>query len=139
MSALSDGQLSDLLAQTHTIAAVGLSGDPASDSYQVAAYQQSQGYTIIPVNPDEKSILGFKAVPDLADIQAPVDIVQVYPHGGATSAIARAASRIGARALWLQPGVDAPGTIPDGTSQMDYIQHRCFRAEHRRLLSHPVM
>ncbi|MFZ0436863.1 MAG: CoA-binding protein, partial [Candidatus Sulfotelmatobacter sp.] len=53
--------ITELLKQAKTIAVVGLSNDPLRPSHGVSAYMQSQGYRIIPVNPQIDSCLGEKA------------------------------------------------------------------------------
>ena len=43
--------ITELLKSAKTIAVVGLSNSPLRPSFGVSAYMQSQGYSIIPVNP----------------------------------------------------------------------------------------
>ncbi len=45
--------VSTMLANSKTIAVVGLSSKPARASYGVVAYVQAHGYRIVPVNPRE--------------------------------------------------------------------------------------
>jgi predicted CoA-binding protein len=51
----------DLLRSSKTIAVVGLSSNPTRPSNAVAAYLQSVGYRIIPVNPNESEVFGEKS------------------------------------------------------------------------------
>jgi predicted CoA-binding protein len=53
--------IGDILRETKAIAVVGLSSNPARPSFSVAQYLQSAGYRIIPVNPNEREVLGEKA------------------------------------------------------------------------------
>jgi predicted CoA-binding protein len=66
---------------------------------------QAIGYRVIPVNPRETEVLGERAFASLADIDVPVDIVDVFRRPEDTPAIADEAVRIGAKALWLQTGI----------------------------------
>src|SRR5258708_9298822 len=70
-------EIGELLKRTKTIAVVGLSDSPLRPSYGVSAYMQSQGYRIIPVNPEIKGALGEKAVSSLSGIAEKIDIVDV--------------------------------------------------------------
>jgi predicted CoA-binding protein len=107
MTEPSEADLRRLYAEAKTIAVVGCS--PISrwpkPSAVVPAYMQAHGYRILPVNPYETEILGEPAVPALADLQEPVDIVDVFRPADETPAIAQAAVDLGARYLWLQTGI----------------------------------
>lgn len=88
-----------------TFAVVGLSPKPERPSHYVSAYLKEEGYTIVPVNPGQKTLLGETCYPSVADIPFPVDVVVVFrrpeealPH--ILEAIAKKA-----KALWLQDGV----------------------------------
>ena len=94
-----------LLESSKTIAVVGLSSDRMRPSYGVAAYLQRAGYKIIPVNPNETTVLGERAVPRLEDIQGRVDIVDVFRRPEFVPEVVESATAIGAKALWLQEGV----------------------------------
>jgi predicted CoA-binding protein len=98
----------DIFASCRTIAIVGLSSNPARASYGVAEYFQSQGYRIIPVNPNETEVLGEKAYPDLRSIPERVDLVNVFRRPEHVPEIVDEAIAIGARALWLQQGITHP-------------------------------
>ena len=53
--------IGEILRSFKTIAVVGLSSNPLRPSHEVAAYLQSVGYRIIPVNPNESEVLGIRA------------------------------------------------------------------------------
>ena len=60
--------IADLLKRSKTIAVVGLSNSPLRPSHGVSAYMQTNGYHIIPVNPEIKGALGEKAYASLLDV-----------------------------------------------------------------------
>ena len=66
---------------------------------------QSVGYRVVPVNPNEKTVLGEQAYPSLEAVPGPIDIVDVFRRPEYTVPIAEAAVRVGAKALWLQQGI----------------------------------
>ncbi|WP_029422724.1 CoA-binding protein [Alicyclobacillus macrosporangiidus] len=140
MSTIPDQTLADLMANSRLIASVGLIDDPSRPSYQVAMYQQSQGYKVIPVNPNVDSVLGHKAVRTVQEIPEPVDIVNVFTHGDQAPKIVDDAIAKGAKAVWLQPGVESPEAEAKARQAgLQVISHRCFKTEHQRLLSHQQM
>ena len=74
-----DGDLiRKILNGSKTIAMVGLSDKRERPSNFVGSYLKSEGYTIIPVNPLLKEVLGEKCYPDLKLILVPVDIVDIF-------------------------------------------------------------
>ena len=60
--------ITELLRRAKTIAVVGLSNDPMRASHGVSAYMQSQGYRVIPVNPQIEVCLGEKAYASLREV-----------------------------------------------------------------------
>jgi len=117
-----------------TIAVVGMSPNPDRPSYRVAKYLKSNGYKIIPVNPDHSVIDGLKSYPSLKDIPEPVDVVDVFRRAEACEPIAKAAVEIGAKALWLQEGIvnDEAVRIAEEAGLLA-VQNRCMLKEHHRL------
>ncbi len=131
----SDGQMQKILAQSHTIASVGLPRDQGSPAYEIASYLQSHGYRIIPVNPNAEEILGEKAYPDLASVPEPIDVVQVFRPGEYLPEIVEQAIRVGAKAVWTQDGIineRAAEIARKGGLQI--VMNACMRTVHQRLM-----
>jgi hypothetical protein len=106
MAATEDAAITQVLATAKTIAVVGLSPKPHRASYGVTETLQSSGYRIIPVNPNEDEVLGEKCYARLEDIPEKIDIVDVFRRSEFVPEIVDAAIRIGARAIWMQEGVE---------------------------------
>ncbi|MFQ6605404.1 MAG: CoA-binding protein [Fidelibacterota bacterium] len=121
-----------------TIAVVGLSPKPERPSYRVAAYLQSVGYRIIPVNPGQDTILGEKCYASLTDIPEPVAVVDVFRRSEFVPAITEKAIAIGAKALWLQDGVIAPeaAQIAEAAGLL-VVMNDCMFRRHRQLYPAP--
>ena len=102
----SDAELKQLMTKASTIAVVGASSNPEKSSYGIMRKLQSVGYHVIPVNPRETEVLGERAYASLSDIPVPIDIVDVFRRSEDTPSIADEAVKIGAKALWLQSGIE---------------------------------
>ena len=74
--------IADLLKRSRTIAVVGLSNSPLRPSHGVSAYMQTQGYRIIPVNPNIRGSLGEKAYASLLEVPEKIDIVNIFRRLG---------------------------------------------------------
>jgi uncharacterized protein len=126
----------NLLRNAKTIAVVGLSSRRSRPSYGVSEYMQSQGYRIIPVNPNESEILGEKVFASLEEIPEPVDIVDIFRRSEAVPAIVDAAIRIGAKGIWMQEGVvhdEAAGKAR--AAGLEVVMDRCILKEHRKMVA----
>ena len=103
----SDDYLQDILKSVKTIAMVGASPDKTKFSYGVLRVLHETGYDMIPVNPRPglEEIRGLKVYPNLAAIDRPVDMVEVFRRPDDLPGIAQEAIDIGAKVLWGQIGV----------------------------------
>ena len=119
-----------------TIAVVGLSSRRSRPSYGVSEYLQSQGYRIIPVNPNETEVLGEKAYARLEDIPEPVDIVDIFRRSEEVPAIVDSAIKIGARGIWMQEGVsDEAAAAKARAAGLEVVMDHCILKTHRKILS----
>lgn len=105
MEFASDEEIRSVFDDARTIAVVGLSSKPHRPSHEVARFLQSTGYRIIPVNPNEREVLGERAYASLTDVPDGIDVVDVFRRSEETPDVAREAVVAGAKVLWLQEGV----------------------------------
>ena len=106
MTIAEEESISKILASAKTIAVVGLSAKPFRASFGVTETLQSSGYRVFPVNPNESEVLGEKCYARLEDIPEKIDIVDIFRRPEFVPEIVDAAIRIGARAIWMQEGVE---------------------------------
>lgn len=91
--------------ECQTIAVVGLSSNPMRPSNGVAAFMKKQGYKVVPVNPNETTVLDEKAVANLAVIDEKIELVDIFRRSDEAGAAVDEAIAIGAKAVWMQEGV----------------------------------
>jgi len=101
-----DDAITNILATAKTVAVVGLSRKGHRASYGVSETLQASGYRIFPVNPNETEVLGEKCYASLEDIPEKIDIVDIFRRSEFVPEIVDEAIRIGARAIWMQEGVE---------------------------------
>lgn len=102
----SDQELRQILSNASTIAVVGASSKPDRSSHGIMRRLQQVGYRVVPVNPNEREVLGERAYPSLKDVPVRIDIVDVFRRPEFTPAIADDAVAVGAKVLWLQSGIE---------------------------------
>jgi hypothetical protein len=125
-----------LLGEIKTIAIVGISKDEHRDSHYVGRYLKYVGYTIVPVNPGSKKILGERCYPNLKTIPFQVDAVDIFRKPTEILEVVDEAIEIGAKLVWLQLGT---GTHPEATRKAQsagriLIQNRCMKVDHQFLI-----
>jgi len=124
-----------ILAAARTIALVGASPKPWRPSHGVMRYLLEQGYRVIPIRPaGPAEILGVARVASLAEIEEPIDLVDVFRRAEFCREVAEAAAAAGAKAFWLQLGiVSAEAREVAERTGMDYVEDACTAIVHRQL------
>jgi uncharacterized protein len=126
----------EILRDARTIALVGASPRPSRPSHGVMRYLLAQGYRVIPVRPlDCDEVLGVPCVATLAEIDEPIDLVDVFRRPEACPDVAQDAVNAGAAALWLQLGIRSPEARSIATEAgLDYVEDLCTAVVHRNEL-----
>ena len=120
-----------MIAEAKVIAVVGLSSDPSRASHSVSRYMQSNGYRIIPINPNETSVLGERSYARLEDVPERIDMVDIFRRSEEAGRHVDEAIRIGARGVWLQEGVvDEQAARRALEAGLDVAMDRCILKEH---------
>ena len=142
---MSDDQIKDILKNSKTIAMVGVSSEKKGEDPKnlkrkpanvVMKYMQDFGYKVIPVNPFAKGevINGETVVNDIENISIPVDIVDVFRPSKETPDIAKETVEVGAKALWLQYGIENQEAKKIVESEnIICISNKCIKQEYQRL------
>lgn len=125
----------EILRETKTIALVGASPNPGKPSHGVMRYLLAQGYRVIPVRPlDCDEVLGIPCVASLAEIDEPIDLVDVFRRTEHTPRHAQEAVDANAKALWLQLGIRSEEARRIATEGgLDYVEDACTAVVHRHL------
>ena len=124
-----------ILKDSSIIAVVGLSPKPHRPSHQVSRYLMEAGYTIIPVNPGQDSILGLPCYPNLRAIPSPVDTVDIFRRQEEVLPIVEDAIAIGAKYIWMQVGiVNEEAAARAETAGLVVVMDRCTMIDHMNLL-----
>ena len=132
---MDDETLRQALLGARNIAVVGLSDNPSRPSYGVARYLQSQGYRIIPVNPNITEVLGEQAYPDLISIPDVVDMVDIFRRSDQVALHVDEAITKGVLTIWMQIGVvDQESARRAREAGITVIMDRCALVEHQRLV-----
>lgn len=131
--------LRNILLETRTIAAVGVSTNPVRPSFFVIRYLHYRGYRMIPVNPAYagQKLFGQTVVSSLAEIpkKQKVDMVEVFRRPEAVPGILDDALEhlSGVKTLWMQFGIYHEQAETARAAGIQVVQDRCPKVEYQRL------
>jgi predicted CoA-binding protein len=128
--------VAEILRSARRVAVVGLSPKPERPSHGVASYLQRAGYTIIPVRPTGREILGEPVQPDLraAASTGPIDIVDIFRRSEYVPALLDDLLTIRPRLVWMQVGVRDDGTAERlEAAGIPVVMDRCLAVDHYSL------
>lgn len=126
-----------ILEQCRTIAVVGASSNPSRASHHVTSYMKAQGYRVIPVNPNERTVIDEQAYPSLTAVPGPIDLVDIFRKSEDVLPIVEEAIARGAKAIWMQEGV-----VNEAAAQLAreaglaVVMDRCWLKDHAAWRSH---
>jgi predicted CoA-binding protein len=119
---------------------VGASGTSNRPSYFAMKYLLGKGYRVLPINPTSagQSILGQPVKATLAELSAPVDIVDIFRGSAAALEVTREAialkDKLGIKVLWMQLGVrNAAAAAEAEAAGLKVVMNRCPKIEYGRL------
>ena len=86
------------------IAVVGASNNPEKYGHIIVQNLKRKGYTVLPVNPRERTIAGLVAYPSLKEIEGPIHIVNIVTPPAVTRRVLEEVAALGLPNVWLQDG-----------------------------------
>jgi predicted CoA-binding protein len=134
-----DAYLRGILKGTKRIAVVGASPNPARPSNQILSYLLRHGFEAIPINPGHAggSILGQTVYARLADLPAPVDMVDVFRRNEFLAGVIGEVLALPWKpeAIWIQLGLRNDDAARRAEAAgIKVVQDHCIKVEHARLM-----
>ena len=135
--------IQNIMENYKTIAVVGLSRNPAKDSFRVARFLQSKGYRIIPINPFADQILGEKSYRSLLempeDLQKTIEIVDIFRQSQDMPPIVDQSVQLKKKygkphVVWMQLGIiNEEAAKKAEAAGLTVVMDRCTMIERRGL------
>lgn len=133
--------IKEIINSTKTIAIIGLSSSRNRTSHSIAKYLLDEGFTIIPVNPNEKSALGLKCYPRISDVpeDIEIDMIDIFRNSDYTAEMVQEIvewSKLSGQkpVIWTQIGVssDEAKKLAEENGFI-YVEDKCLMVEHGRV------
>jgi predicted CoA-binding protein len=125
--------IADILKKYKSIAVVGLSSDPSRPSHGVASYMKSAGYRIVPVNPNEREVLGEKSYARVEDVPGKIEIVDIFRRPEDVPPVVDGAICAGAKVIWMQLGIEnAEAGEKARAAGITVVMDACLLVEHKK-------
>ncbi|MFC6873016.1 CoA-binding protein [Halobellus marinus] len=130
------------ILDSETVAVVGCSTTPGKAAHDIPAYLKRHGYRVVPINPFADEVLDEQAYDSIADVpeSIEIDVVDVFrPSEEAGDIVDAAVERhesVGdVDAVWLQLHItDAEAGQRATDAGLDFVQDKCMKVEHARLV-----
>ena len=129
----SDQEIHDILS-LKKVAVIGMSKHSSKAAHYVPKYLIDNGYDVTPVNPTAEKILDVTCYDSISEIDADVDIIDVFRPSEQISSIICDCIEKKPKVIWLQEGIhDFKSEELARKAGIIVVFNRCMLAEHQRL------
>ena len=103
-------------SENGVILVVGASNNPTKYGYKIMQNLKSRGITAVPINPNEKEILGVKAYKSITEFvsknkKTKILLVDIVVRPKITPKILEEVKKLKIGLVWIQPGAESTGAI----------------------------
>ena len=89
------------------VAVVGASSDRNKFGNKALRAFRAEGYTVVPVNPNEPEVEGLKTYPSVVDVPQAIDMATVYVPPEIGIGLLADFERKGIPEIWVNPGAES--------------------------------
>jgi uncharacterized protein len=89
-----------------TVAVIGASSNRQKYGNKALRAFARQGFTVIPINPNEPEVEGHRTYPSVLDVPGDIDMATLYVPAGSGLQVIEDIAKKGVPEVWLNPGAD---------------------------------
>lgn len=108
-----------------TVAVVGASSDRNKFGNKALRAYQAEGFTVIPINPNEREVEGLKAFASVLDVPGPIDMATVYVQPEVAMRLLDEFEQKGIPEVWINPGAETDEMIDTARRRKTKVIFAC--------------
>ena len=93
------------------VAVIGASSNPKKFGNRAVRAFLGQGYTVLPINPNETVVEGLKTYASVLDVPGPIDMASFYVPPEIGERVIEEVARKGIKEVWFNPGAESDALI----------------------------
>ena len=93
------------------VAVIGASSNRSKFGNRALRAFQKQGYTVVPINPNEPEVEGLKTYASVLDVPGTIDMASFYVPPEVGEQVIGDVARKGIAEVWLNPGAESDALI----------------------------
>ena len=96
---------------TKVVAVIGASSNPNKFGNRAVRAFVRQGYTVVPINPNEPDVEGLKTYASVLDVPGAIDMATFYVQPEVGERVIEEVARKGIAEVWFNPGAESDALI----------------------------
>jgi uncharacterized protein len=108
-----------------TVAVVGASSDRNKFGNKALRAFQSEGYKVIPINPNEREVEGMATYPSVLDVPGSIDMATVYVQPDVAMRLLDEFEQKGIPEVWINPGAETDEMIATARKRKTKVIFAC--------------
>ena len=96
---------------TKTVAVIGASSDRNKFGNKALRAFAKQGYSVIPINPNEREVEGYRTYPSVLAVPGEIDMATLYVQPAVGVRVIEELAQKKIPEVWLNPGADDPSVV----------------------------
>jgi predicted CoA-binding protein len=107
------------------VAVVGASSDRRKFGNKALRAFQQEGYTVIPVNPNEREVEGIRTYASVLDVPDAIDMATVYVQPEVALQLLTEFEQKGIPEIWINPGAESDELLADARRRKLNVINAC--------------
>jgi uncharacterized protein len=108
-----------------TVAIVGASSDRRKYGNKALRAFREEGYTVIPINPNEREVEGLRTYPSVVDVPGAIDMATVYVQPDVLFGLLDDFEKKQIPEIWINPGAESDDVMAEARRRKLNMIYAC--------------